>query len=221
MKKDELITKYGVESYNRRIEYNRIWQKANKREKIKLKCDRCNHIWNYGGKNEVFALCPKCRQRIRIARYTKDAEFPHLNINDKNYLAGFFDGECCISIIKSTGDRSVRPLFSVSNTNEEVMIHIGNIMPFDVHISSRKRNENQKRIFEITVHSYKLRWLLTELLPFLIVKKEQAKLAIELQTQIDRNIQYKSISDEERENREDIRRRIMKINGWNWQKDND
>jgi hypothetical protein len=41
-----------------------VHQKTNKQVKRDLRCQRCFHVWTYGGKNPYFTLCPHCRTTI-------------------------------------------------------------------------------------------------------------------------------------------------------------
>jgi len=36
--------------------------------RIKLRCQRCFHEWQYGGKNPYFTLCPHCRTTVRVRK---------------------------------------------------------------------------------------------------------------------------------------------------------
>ncbi len=33
-----------------------------------LKCQRCDHIWNYKGKNKFVATCPHCRTYVTLSK---------------------------------------------------------------------------------------------------------------------------------------------------------
>ena len=35
-----------------------------------LRCQRCDHIWNYKGKNEYVATCPHCRTFVTIKKHS-------------------------------------------------------------------------------------------------------------------------------------------------------
>ena len=35
---------------------------------IKLKCYKCDHEWNYGGKGQFYATCPNCYRKILIGK---------------------------------------------------------------------------------------------------------------------------------------------------------
>ena len=28
--------------------------------KIKIKCQKCDYVWDYGGKSEYYVTCPRC-----------------------------------------------------------------------------------------------------------------------------------------------------------------
>jgi hypothetical protein len=34
-----------------------------------MKCHRCGHLWNYGGKNEWIATCPHCHTMLSIKKH--------------------------------------------------------------------------------------------------------------------------------------------------------
>jgi len=31
-----------------------------------IRCQRCKHVWLYGGKSEYFCSCPKCRSSVSL-----------------------------------------------------------------------------------------------------------------------------------------------------------
>lgn len=35
---------------------------------IKIKCHHCGHEWNYKGKSEFYAPCPKCMYKVNIKK---------------------------------------------------------------------------------------------------------------------------------------------------------
>jgi len=36
---------------------------------MKLKCQRCNHQWDYTGYKKYFTSCPECRTSVKIKSY--------------------------------------------------------------------------------------------------------------------------------------------------------
>ena len=106
-----------------------------------------------------------------------------VNITESSlgYIAGFIDGEGTISIIK-TGN-SYKSIIAVYNTKIEALnyikekIGIGNVVP---NYKTEKNNKHNM-VFAYLLHNdYVTYHLLNRLLPFLIVKKLQAELVIEL-----------------------------------------
>lgn len=41
---------------------------------MKLKCQRCGHIWDYKGKSEYYCSCPICKTSISIRKQKKEKE---------------------------------------------------------------------------------------------------------------------------------------------------
>jgi len=39
----------------------------------KLRCQRCFHEWEYGGKNPYFTLCPHCRTTVRVSKNKQES----------------------------------------------------------------------------------------------------------------------------------------------------
>ena len=33
---------------------------------MNLKCQRCNHIWDYQGDNPYYATCPYCKTKVKV-----------------------------------------------------------------------------------------------------------------------------------------------------------
>lgn len=38
-----------------------------------LKCGKCGHQWNYTGKSEYYASCPRCLNKVKVKEVKKDA----------------------------------------------------------------------------------------------------------------------------------------------------
>ena len=101
------------------------------------------------------------------------------------YLAGLFDGEGCISILKEKDQRGFKSYryrlrIQITNTNKSVMDWLNE--RFNFYITERKDlKKNWKRCWVGVRHDRKARNLLVEMLPYLKVKKDEALLAIEFQ----------------------------------------
>jgi len=106
-----------------------------------------------------------------------------------SYLAGFFDGEGSIHIRIATkknkkGSHSNHIRMSISNNNRKVLKFLISGIGFG-HITERRR-KHKKRSGEkfkinpcsLIITGSKAKDLLKKILPFLIIKKEQARLCL-------------------------------------------
>lgn len=111
------------------------------------------------------------------------------------YAAGLFDGEGSIIIsargsrIKSNSQRSIYYHLSISiaNTHHGIMEYLR--LYYDGLINNG-RVTNGKPIWFWTLHSRNAASFLDNILPYLIIKKEEAKIAIEFQDHMDEPIKY-------------------------------
>lgn len=88
------------------------------------------------------------------------------------YVAGFFDGEGCISVHRGNG---IYLFCSISQNSKEVLEEIQQVIGGKIYEALNRYNRT----------TYKIHWnglaataMLLEILPFLIVKKAQADLAL-------------------------------------------
>lgn len=105
---------------------------------------------------------------------------------DWAYLAGFMDGEGSFSIVRCerSGNRSgfrYSPHSDVANTHRKVMDNL--YMKFGGNIKISKRNQkniNHKDLYRLYFSPNKLREIIPNLLPYLIVKRRQAEICLQL-----------------------------------------
>jgi len=103
---------------------------------------------------------------------------------DLAYMAGFFDGEGCISLCeRSKRKRQLRVHISISNTNEWIIQWFK--FNFGGSVTSERKqlkNPNWRDTWRwnITSGAHSVRFL-KEILPYLRLKKPQAELAIAFQ----------------------------------------
>lgn len=38
---------------------------------MNLKCHLCGHAWNYKGKSEYYATCPRCYRKVNVKKKEK------------------------------------------------------------------------------------------------------------------------------------------------------
>ncbi len=101
---------------------------------------------------------------------------------DLAYIAGFFDGEGSIFVSKSKKQYFLT--VSISNTNLLVLESIRRIMGGGISKSPDKR-ENCSQLFRLRLYCNEAKKFLERILPYLKIKKEQAKLAIEFQSKME------------------------------------
>lgn len=94
------------------------------------------------------------------------------------YIAGIVDGEGCIDTFKS-GDRvTYQPRITVVNTNKEVLQFI--IAVFGGTVTTRSKVARCKQTYSWTRGGLPAAEILERLLPYFIIKKRHALLAIQL-----------------------------------------
>jgi hypothetical protein len=108
----------------------------------------------------------------------------------KAYLAGIIDGEGCIGInILPSHSGTVKRLqlrVLVANTNYQLISWLCETTGIGyVFKKIRKNNPKAKDGYEWIVNSLKALWLLHQVKDYLVIKKEQASVAIEFQNTID------------------------------------
>lgn len=96
------------------------------------------------------------------------------------YLAGFIDGEGCVSITRSNRQHEPHPLIIITNTHHPVIQYIGRLLNTSPYLIV-KPSTRHKDIYTIRLNcSADIFVLLEALLPYLIVKRRQAELILQL-----------------------------------------
>lgn len=100
---------------------------------------------------------------------------------DKRYIAGFIDGKGYISVVKRKDVRLKRgctlfPIFRINYSDKVALQEINNFIKGKIKSKGISRN-NHKQVYRIEVIELKrMRDILREILPYLIIKKPQAQL---------------------------------------------
>lgn len=96
----------------------------------------------------------------------------------KSYLAGFIDGEGCLNFYTEKGTTHTHFRIMIANTNKTILKRIQEIYGGSIYQLKRKRNYKLSFCLKLDgKNSYKL---LDDTFPYLILKREQAKLAYQL-----------------------------------------
>lgn len=100
------------------------------------------------------------------------------------YLAGFFDGEGCVYIIRANVSYGVRYSLEISFTNSwtEPLVLAQSL--FGGSITESKDARGNKVTHRLRLRGNQAVKALEALLPFLIVKKERARLGVEFQAKL-------------------------------------
>ena len=123
--------------------------------------------------------------------------------NQMVWLAGFIDGEGHLAYYKRVknnlkGTRigiSYTKLLVISNTSPETMIFISNLLKTPL-FQQGPRTSNSKMIWKIRLYGENVEKLLIKLLPYLRVKKDQAKLLLSIPKGRRNTLQIISIKEE-------------------------
>ena len=125
------------------------------------------------------------------------------------YLAGFFDGEGCITIGKFTNKRTGNLEYGLTvettQCNPEPLWTMKMLFGGYVGIK-QSTNTGYKRLYRHQAGRRKARYFLESLLPYLIVKREEALVALEFCDLYDQKRKF--LTDEILEKREIYRNRL-------------
>jgi len=98
------------------------------------------------------------------------------------YIAGLFDGEGSIYITK--GKKQYFLTVSITNTDLYVLEFIKNLLYIGKISKSPDKNMKHHKVYRLRLYSNDAKNFLEIVLPYLRVKTEQAKLAIEFQSKM-------------------------------------
>lgn len=109
-----------------------------------------------------------------------------MSVEEAAYVAGFIDGEGTIGIIRETRKEALAGFrytayFSVCSTDMNVLEAIRSMMGNGRIISThhKKAKPHHKDVFKLTLSPNQIRDVVPKILPYLIIKREQALLVLE------------------------------------------
>lgn len=159
-------------------------------------------------------MCPICYQywpskELAAKCIKRGPKILKLRIPERIKMAAKIDGEGSIYLVKAEEKRTklkvkVYPVLGITNTNRR-FIESFESLGFKVEERNPKNPKWKKSYFARTRQIYLIRWLLQQLLSFLEIKKEQAKLMIEYCTIRAKNY-YKSYTEREFEIFEELKK---------------
>ena len=109
---------------------------------------------------------------------------PKVSKTDKAYIAGLIDGEGCICLSKTYRKTKTYPFFAiryslditVANTKKEMINFVQKKYPAHIHLQTGQGWRNRAYIWKIS--GLKLKYFTKDILPYLVIKKRQAKLTL-------------------------------------------
>lgn len=146
-------------------------------------CEACKKVFEVGfgtGKPLDQKLCSSRCQRL--SRYRHGAQANELSLADAAYLAGFVDGEGSIMLTPRRDKVAVK--FSISNTNKAILDWVAVVTGVGAVQDHRSGDGTNKACFQYQANSEAAESIIQQIEPYLIVKKEQAKLALETQERL-------------------------------------
>lgn len=140
-------------------------------------CRVCSNVFLIGGhhnKRGIFYCSVDCRGRGR----NKHGEVPNvMSPTEASYLAGLIDGEGSVVMYKK---KSCSMRLSVANTYEPVMKWMMSVVGIGAIIQQKIRKEN-KVCYLWQLNSVGVSAVLKQVLPYLIIKNQQARIVIAAQ----------------------------------------
>ena len=127
------------------------------------------------------------------------------------YIAGLFDGEGNIMINKVIKNKKTYYFLSINitNVNLDSLEYVKKIFNIgSISIGNRKRKNNHRVVYKLRIYSNEASFFLEKILPFLIIKKEQALLAIDFQ----KRLLCARLTPEELNIRQSIKNKISNLN---------
>jgi hypothetical protein len=116
------------------------------------------------------------RKTVKHRRVISSLQYEKLSKEELSYIAGIIDGEGSISIHYSKN--TLQPYLAIANTNQELILWLKQKIGGSYY--AKKRYKPQHRVcYILVVKGLRLRMLFEKLLPYLIVKKQHAKIVIE------------------------------------------
>lgn len=158
--------------------------------KIKPKeriCPVCKVIFLVGGRGrkpyKAIYCSLKCKDK---AQYHKGVKCNILTETQAAYIAGFLDGEGSIIIVHKKPTRySLRVSISQSARARQVLDWISEVTGIGASINKNPtKGENHAVGLTWVCNSYAAETLLAQLFPYLIVKRQQAELAIDFHNKL-------------------------------------
>jgi hypothetical protein len=114
-----------------------------------------------------------------------------------NYLAGFMDGEGCITLVKREGKKKTyspehKPTVVVNNCNKNILINIQNSFGGKLYCQKRfeKTNGRMRDVYTLFFYNKDAHTICLKLVKFLVLKRRNAELIIDFYRNKPKKVTY-------------------------------
>ena len=134
----------------------------------------------------------------------------------KEYIAGLFDGEghVSITVTQRRGQTDPKLCVKLTNTHLPVMDMVKDQYG-GVYYIPRKIKNHYLQVYQLSLNVTESKRFLTEMLPYLVIKKRQAELALEFSNTIYRRGK-KPVTAEEKQLREELMIKMREEKSKEW-----
>lgn len=150
------------------------------RKRVVKTCPVCNSRFEWGGRAGHNTFCSReCAARARYRRGTKANE---LTATQAAYMAGLVDGEGTIMLYRRRQYAALRLV--VSNTNAAVLDWCATTMGVGDVQWKHRGNEKHRAAGMWSANSDAAEGIIAQMLPYLVIKRQQAELALDFRQRI-------------------------------------
>lgn len=104
-----------------------------------------------------------------------------MKAEDLAYIAGFFDGEGCATILHGGGANRncIQKRVSICNTNRDILLQIQRILGFGSLYEKKRDNKKHKTLYDLVFLQDQIPVFLALILPYVRLKKRQVEILLE------------------------------------------
>lgn len=176
------------------------WNKTQPDERV---CPQCGNTFLTGGEGRPRRYQVHCSRACNVAAQGYRTESKPLSIPDAAYIAGFLDGEGCISFYKRQSSVGVK-LFAY-NCKRSVLDWMAEITGVGSVTTHSRESAKHAQAYYWQLNGRAVTTLLAEVRPYLRLKGEQADLAIEAE-RLHQNKTFSALPDVREQFLTEIRR---------------
>jgi hypothetical protein len=152
-------------------------------ERACIVCDKPFMVGGRGNKNRHTNCCS--RTCANLARYRRGRIGSTFSDTEAAYIAGIMDGEGSIFLFQArTRNNRIAIRMSVSNTDLDLLEWIREKTGIGSIVTKPSKNPKHKNANWWQANAEAAEHVLTQILPYLVIKREQAEIALETQRRL-------------------------------------